>query len=137
MKRTIITAATIAAIAMELTAGPASASKPKLTGEAKLAQMLEGREAGKPVNCLPLGSATETRIIDKTAIVYRYGNTLYVNRPSNPSSLDDGDIMVTQQTSGQLCRLDSVRLIDQASRFFTGFVALEDFVPYRKVASAN
>jgi hypothetical protein len=30
-----------------------------------------------------------------------------------------------------------VQLIDRTSRFYSGFVALQDFVPYKKVASAK
>jgi hypothetical protein len=137
MNSKLIAAVTLAATTIGLVATPAMAKKPKLTGEAKLAKMLEGREAGKPTNCLPLGPTQESTIIDKTAIVYRYGSTLYVNRPSNAESLDDDDILLTRQTTGQLCRLDSVQLIDRTSRFYSGFVALQDFVPYKKVASAK
>ena len=137
MNRNIIAAVTLAATTACLALTPAVAKTPRLTGEAKLAKMLEGREPGKPTNCLPLGPTQESRIIDKTAIVYRYGGTLYVNRPSNPESLDSDDILLTRQTSGQLCRLDSVQLIDRTSRMYSGFVALQDFVPYTKVASAK
>jgi len=136
MKRTILAAIVTAATLVATSAAPAMAAKPRLTGEAKLAKMLEGREAGQPVRCLPLGSSTDTTVIDKTAIVYRYGNTLYVNRPTNARSLDDDDILVTVLTTGQLCRLDTVQLRDRTSHFYSGFVGLEDFVPYRKVASA-
>jgi hypothetical protein len=138
MKKPIITAVAVFAALTGLATAPALA-KEKLTGEAKLAKILDGREAGKPVNCLPLGQAQSTQVIDKTAIVYKYGSTFYVNRPANPESLDDDDIMVTRQTSGQLCRLDSVQLRDRSSFFYSGFVALQDFVPYRKakVASAR
>ena len=59
---------------------------------------------------------------------------IYVNRPSNPRSLDDDDIMVTKPTGSQLCRLDTVRLHDRSGFWFSGFVGLEQFVPYRKVA---
>ena len=138
MTKNIIATVTMAALAVGLSASSATAAnKPRLTGEAKLVKMLEGRQPDKPVSCLPLGSATETRIIDKTAIVYRFGSTLYVNRPSNASSLNDDDILVTRQTSPQLCRLDTVQLQDRSTFFYSGFVGLQDFVPYRKVASAN
>lgn len=138
MKSKIVAAAVLAATAMGLVASPASAAKTeKLTGEAELAKMLEGREAGKPLSCLPIGQASETRVIDKTAIVYRVGSTLYVNRPTNPDSLDDDDILVTRLATGRPCRLDLVNLVDRTSRFQTGFVGLQDFVPYRKVASAR
>ncbi len=54
-----------------------------------------------------------------------------------PNSLDDDDIMVTRLHTSQLCRLDTVRLHDRTGFHFTGFVGLEDFVPYRKVDRAN
>lgn len=127
------------AVAASLLAAPAAQARDKLTGEEKLAKMLEGREAGKPVSCIPSYQASETRVIDKTAIVYRIGGTLYVNRPSNADTLDDDDILVTKLHTSQLCRLDTVQLHDRSGFFWNGFVGLTDFVPYRKtkVASAN
>ena len=128
-----------AAIAMmvaaaTLVSAPALQAKPKLTGEEKLAQMLEGRVAGDPVDCITLSGSRDARIIDKTAIVYGRGTTIYVNRPSNASALDNDDVMVTKLHTGQLCKLDTVQLHDRSSHFWNGFVGLEQFVPYRKVA---
>ena len=108
-----------------------------LTGEAKLAKILEGRVPGKPVDCISLFASRETRIIDKTAIVYDSGRTIYVNRPSNAKALDSDDILVTRPTAGQLCKLDTVRLHDRSGFWYSGFVGLEQFVPYRKVAARN
>ena len=126
--------ALLLAAAGALLAGPALQAKQRLTGEEQLAKLLEGREAGQPVSCIPLHRTNESRIIDKTAIVYDSGNTIYVNRPRDASSLDDDDVMVTTLHTGQLCRLDVVRMHDRSNFFYTGFVGLEDFVPYRKVA---
>ncbi|AIT80588.1 hypothetical protein [Novosphingobium pentaromativorans] len=125
------------AVAATLLAAPVADARTKLTGEEQLAKMLDGREAGKPVNCIPSYMAQDTRVIDKTAIVYRVGRTLYVNRPSNADSLDDDDILVTKLHSSQLCRLDTVQLHDRGSHFWNGFVGLQDFVPYTKIASAK
>ena len=102
-------------------------------GEAELARMLAGRVPGKPVDCIDLRSAGSSRIIDRTAIVYDSGRTLYVNRPrSGASSLDSDDILVTRTFGSQLCRLDTVRLVDRGSRISSGFVALDKFVPYAR-----
>lgn len=120
-----------------LLAAPAVAAKGKPTGEEKLAKLLEGREAGKPVNCIPLFATRSSRIIDKTAIVYDNGNVIYVNRPRHPESLDDDDVMVTNLYSSQLCRLDTVRLHDRTGFWFNGFVGLEQFVPYRRIAARD
>ena len=118
-----------------LLSGPALQAKaPKLTGEEKLAKLLEGREAGEPVSCISTHNTRDARIIDKTAIVYDTGRVIYVNRPNGARSLDDDDIMVTRLHGSQLCRLDTVQMRDRSSFFYSGFVGLEDFVPYRKVA---
>src|SRR3546814_14189161 len=74
-----------------------AAAKEKLTGEAKLSKMLEGRVAGEPQDCISLPAASSSEVIDKTAIVYRIGSTLWVNRPrSGAESLDADDILVTK-----------------------------------------
>ena len=129
--------ALVLAAGAALLAGPALQAKERLTGEQQLAKLLEGREAGQPVSCIPLSSTSDSRIIDKTAIVYDSGRTIYVNRPRYPDSLDSDDIMVTVLHTSQLCRLDTVKLHDRSGFFFTGFVGLEDFVPYRRVDRAN
>ncbi len=129
--------ALVLAAGAALLAGPALQAKERLTGEQQLAKLLEGREAGQPVSCIPLSSTSDSRIIDKTAIVYDSGRTIYVNRPRYPDSLDSDDIMVTVLHTSELCRLDTVKLHDRSGFFFTGFVGLEDFVPYRRVERAN
>jgi hypothetical protein len=134
---------TIAAILTAATVLSLSASadaRPRLSPEAKLAKMLDGRVAGQPQDCIYLPSVHGTRIIDKTAIVYESGRTLWVNRPrSGASSLDDDDILVTDLhgSGSQLCSIDIVRLHDRTSHFYSGFVGLGEFVPYRKVRSAS
>lgn len=117
-----------------LLAGPAVQAKPKLTGEEKLAKMLEGRVAGEPVDCISLHQTRNARIIDKTAIVYDSGSTIYVNRPVNADKLDDNDVMVTKLHTSQLCSIDTVHLHDRTGHWWSGFVGLDQFVPYRKVA---
>jgi len=116
-----------------LLAAPALHAKPKLTGEQQLAKLLEGREAGTPVDCLPLSDTRDAKIIDKTAIVYGSGRVIYVNRPTNADSLDDDDIMVTELHTSQLCKIDTVKLHDRTSHMFSGFVGLNEFVPYRRI----
>ena len=123
----------IAVLALTAAASGA-ATAASLPPEALLARMLEGRVAGKPVSCISQYNIRSAEIIDGTAIVYRVGSKLYVNRPrSGASWLDRDDILATRTVGSQLCRVDSVRLIDRASRFPTGFVMLGDFVPYTRV----
>lgn len=123
-----------AAAALVAGVGAAQAA-PRLTGEARLAKMLEGRVAGPPVDCISLLDSQDTQIIDHTAIVYGSGRTIYVNRPNNARDLDSDDIMVTHPTGSQLCKLDAVHMRDRTSHMFSGFVTLEKFVPYRRIGS--
>ena len=124
----LITAAAVAA-------APAATAREKLEPEAELAKLLEGRVAGEPQNCIPLSTARSSQIIDKTAIVYRIGNTLWVNRPKNADSLDDDDVLVTKTTTSQLCSIDTVELHDRSSHMYNGFVSLGEFTPYRRAGS--
>ena len=127
----IFAAAVLAAI-------PATASaREKLAPEDQLAKLLEGRIAGEPQNCITLSMARSSQVIDKTAIVYRVGSTLWVNRPDGgASSLDDDDVLVLKTSGSQLCSIDTLELHDRASHMYNGFVSLGEFVPYRKVDTA-
>lgn len=126
--------------AAALLAGPALQAKPRLTPQQELAKLLEGREPGKPTNCLSSFDTREMRVLDKTAIVYGRGNTIWVNVPKNADDLDDDEVMVTKTYGSQLCSLDIVHTMDRTSHLTTGFISLGEFVPYRrvpKVAKAN
>jgi len=127
--------ALLAVAATALVAGPALQAKPRMSGEQELDRMLEGRVAGQPVSCISLSDSHDARIINGTAIVYGSGRTIYVNRPRDPRDLDRDDVMVSEiHGSSQLCRLDAVRMHDRSGGYFRGFVSLENFVPYRRVA---
>jgi len=124
---------TLAAAGLMLTAIPAlAADQLAQRGETALAKRLEGRIAGKPVSCLTLRDARASEIFDRTAIVYESGSKLYVNRPTDASSLDNDDILVTRVYGSQLCRSDPINLISRGGGFMHGFVILNDFVPYTK-----
>ena len=53
------------------------------------------------------------------------------------SDLDNDDILVTNLHGSSLCSIDIVHLQDRYSNFYSGFVGLGEFVPYRKVAAVN
>jgi hypothetical protein len=132
--RKLATALTAAAM---LLGGTALEAKPKLTPEQRLEKLLEGREAGKPVHCLPMWQTSEMEIIDHVAIVYGRGETIWVNRPKDPKYLDSDDILVTRTYGTELCDLDIVHTIDRSSHFTTGFISLGEFVPYKRVKPAE
>jgi hypothetical protein len=128
------------ALGAALIAAPATALSPKAQAkaEARLAKVLEGRTAGKPVNCINLRDIQSTEIIDGTAIVYRTSSRrLYLNRPVGGTSLDSDDILVTNTYGSQLCSIDTVRLVNRVAQFPRGFVSLGEFVPYTRDAAGK
>ena len=130
-----IAIAIVAAAAM-LT-GPALEARPNLTPEQRLDKLLDGRVAGKPVSCISQFDSREMQVLDKTAIVYGWGNTIWVNTPRNAQDLDDDDILVTRTSGSHLCSLDIVNTLDRTAGFFNGSISLGQFVPYRRVAKTN
>jgi hypothetical protein len=118
---------------------PAQAGSPDpAKGERELARVLEGRVAGEPVDCIDLHRIRSSRIINRTAIVYDAGGTLYVNRPrAGARSLKDWDVMVTRPFGSRLCRVDTVQMYSPGSTMFGGVVFLGDFVPYKRVQRAS
>ncbi len=103
--------------------------------EAELERALAGRVAGEPVQCIDLHRVQSSRVITDTAILYRAGSVIYVNRPdAGADSLNRSDTMVTRLFgSNRLCNVDTVTMVDPVSGTFTGVVFLGDFVPYRRV----
>jgi hypothetical protein len=124
--------ALLVAMAGSLLAAPALQAKPQRSGEEQLAKMLQGREAGEPRHCISTFGNTSLQIIDKTAIVYHDGRTIWVNRTGNPASLDDDDVLVIRRYGSDLCRLDDVKAVARSTGMLRSQVLLEDFVPYRK-----
>ena len=116
--------------------GVAEAKRPD--PEAALANALRDRVAGTPVSCIDLHRIRSSRIIDGTAILYVAGSVIYVNRPANGAEeLTQWDTMVTRTNTSQLCNVDTVTMVDRTSQSFQGVVFLGDFVPYRRVSTAD
>ncbi|WP_375291071.1 hypothetical protein [Qipengyuania sp.] len=126
-------AAILTAAAMALSAGPVTAGD-RPTGEEKLAKLIEGRTAGEPKSCIAMFGNRNLTVIDKTAIVYKDGSRVWVNRTANPESIDDSDVLVIRKhgSGSSLCRTDMVTTADRTTGMFSGIVSLVDFVPYEK-----
>lgn len=109
-------------------------ASPRQSGEQRLAEMLEGRTAGAPLDCVRTMPNTDLTVIDGTAIVIRRGSTLYVNRTQDPASLDEDDYLVLKRfgDAGQLCSVDTMTSFDRGSNIYSGNVFLTEFVPYTK-----
>ena len=127
-----IALALAAAATMALTAGPSTAGE-RLSGDAKLAKLLEGRVAGEPRSCINTRVNQNSEVIDGTAVVYGRGRTIWVNVPENAQDLDDNDALLIRQFGPQLCRQDIVTTFNPFGGFYTGNVFLRDFVPYTRV----
>ena len=107
-------------------------------GEKELAELLEGRVAGEPQTCIRQLPSDHVKAIDKTAYVYGRGNTIYVQRTSNPERIDDRDVLVSRRfSSTQLCRTDVTNTVDPMNGMFTGTIFFEDFIPYTRVDEDN
>lgn len=124
----------LAAALLATTVGASAATDEAYAkGEARLAKLLEGRDAGKPVSCVPVQlDGQRMQVIEGTAIVYDAGSTIYVARPDDPKSLDADNILVINRFGSQLCKQDVIRTVDRYSGFTTGVVFLGDFTPYKK-----
>ena len=133
MRKIAIALATAAA----LLAGPSLEARSRLTPQQELDKLTAGRVPGQPVHCLSNFQTREMRVLDKTAIVYGWGNTIWVNVPRNAQDLDDDNIVVTRSSSSELCDLDIVTTVDRSAGMFNGTISLGQFVPYRRVASTR
>lgn len=132
MRKNIGTLAVLAAAA-GLVAAPLEASRP--SGEERLAKLIEGRVVGEPRRCISTTGNHNLTIIDKTAIVYKDGRRVWVNRTAHPEDIDEDDILVIRKFSGSsLCRTDMITLADRYSGMFSGAIFLGDFVPYEKAS---
>lgn len=129
MRKIIATLAVIAAAA-GLVAAPIEAGR--LSGEERLAKLLDGRSAGSPKDCIFTSATRPLTVIDKTAIVYQQGGRVWVNRTAHPEDLDDDDVLVIRRYGSNLCRTDIITQVDRLSGMFTGAVFLTEFVPYEK-----
>lgn len=128
-----ILACTIAA-AFAVGSVPLAAETRAERGEARLAEMIEGRVAGEARSCISAMNSNRIQVIDNVGIVYEGGDTVWVARVTDPRQLDSFDVPVIERNGSQLCRTDIIRTVDRSSGMFTGVVFLDDFVPYTRPA---
>ncbi len=129
---------------LALTAGGSAGAK---TGEAKLstreakelASALDGKVAGKPVNCVSSFQGSNLRAIGNNTLVYKVSKKLTYrnNLLGTCNGLSFGDTLVLKVFGSQYCRGDIAQVVDLQSGALTGSCALGDFVPYTAPASAG
>jgi hypothetical protein len=101
--------------------------------KASLEQLLNGRQAGKPLECLSLRTVRSSTIIEGKAVVFHAQGTLYVNQPQAGAEwLVRDKAILTNSDSGRICRGEVVELFDATTGVQSGSVFLGRFVPYRK-----
>lgn len=106
-------------------------------GEAELARMLEGRQAGEPLRCIrSLGFGQPMRTIDGTAYVFGRGDTIYVQRTTRPQDISRRfalSIKRLETTSGvEICRTDVAETFERGLGVPRASVIFEDFIPYTR-----
>jgi hypothetical protein len=101
-------------------------------GQSKLARMLDGRTAGAPVQCLNRFQRRHMEVVDRTAMVFRDGDTLYVNRPEGVSFLGWDDVPVFKIWGDQLCSKDIAELRDRYTGMHGATLVMNEFIPYKR-----
>lgn len=127
-------AASAPVLALTAQEKPAAPTK----GEAELAQLLEGREAGAPVRCIRrIGSGQPMHTINGTAYIFREGDTLYVQRTTRPQDISKRfglSIKRLGTTSAvEMCRTDLAETFDRGLGVPRASVIFENFIPYRRI----
>jgi hypothetical protein len=105
-----------------------------------LAKELDGKIAGKPLNCISDFNGTNLVKVSDDILLYRVsGNLVYKNnlRSSCPGLARDNDIVVSEQFGSQKCRGDIIKLVDRTSGIPGPVCSLGEFVPYRKDKTAG
>ena len=134
----IFRTATLALAALALSAPAHAQEAPAAPENAELARLLEGRVAGEPTDCVPTRVNARMYIIDKTALIYDTGRTLYVNYTRYPEVLDSNDVILIRENFPRLCQTTHIELRDPfAPGFSNGSIFLTDFIPYKRASNAD
>lgn len=114
------------------TSSEMSASR-QAEASAALAKELDGRVAGKPVNCIGNSTSTRPMVIDENTVLYREGgrvwrNTLVAACPR----LTPYNTMIVEVQGGQLCRNDRFRVLEPGTTIPGPYCRFGQFVPYER-----
>jgi len=135
MKKFLAVATALAVLATGATGVQARTGQER--GEARLAEMLEGYQAGTPVSCISAMRSNRLEVIPFVGLVYDAGDTIYVARATQPRMLSHDDVPVIERNTSQLCRHDVMRTVDRYVPSISGVLFIEDFVPYHRTAEHN
>lgn len=110
---------------------------PTRTAEAQRTyeQLLAGKVAQRPINCLPSYRAEDMVRIDDETVAFRNGGTVYVARMRNACTglTSPQTALVTHETvGGGPCSGDIAQVLDTSARMPVGSCTWGDFVPYTR-----
>jgi hypothetical protein len=101
--------------------------------EADLSCELAGRTAGPAQNCVPASAGDSLVARDSRTLVYRRGDTIWVNRLTVPCpGLDPMSTLIVEVHGSTHCRGDHVRSIEPGQSLAGPICVLGTFTPYRR-----
>lgn len=134
--------ATIPALLLAAVAVSASAKAPEPVkldpDEAKaLAKALDGKGAGKPVDCVSSIMGDRLRAVGDHTLIYKVNKQLTYRNDlvGTCHGLSFGDTLVLKVFGSQYCRGDIARVVNLTNGTLTGSCSLGDFVPYSAPAA--
>jgi hypothetical protein len=101
----------------------------------ELAEALQGRTPGAPVDCIRNFPTTQMHIIDDSTILFQEGGTVYLQRPvvgCNGIASGANTLVTKPFGVNQLCRGDINQLVNLSSGVQGGACVFSEFVPYTR-----
>jgi hypothetical protein len=126
-----------AGVLASCTTAPPPNSMRSAHGQQQFEQLLAGKVAQAPLNCLPPLQGNDMRVIDQETLIFRSpgGSRVYLaHMPGGGcTNLTDGGpyTLVTKlRGSSTLCHGDIAQVVDTMSHTMVGSCVFGDFVPY-------
>ena len=120
-------------ILLALSACVAAEEGPSAREEAELAEELEGRTAGEPEECVPARQGQALAVRDRRTLVYRDGDTLWVNRlEADCPGIDPFGQLIVEAHGSRYCRNDRIRGLETGSSIPGPWCRLNTFTPWRR-----
>lgn len=116
-----------------LTAACAATGIGPSSGETDLASELAGRNSGAPIECVAMSSGSNLVPRGRQALVYRRGDTIWVNRLTAACpGLDEMSQIVIEVQGSRYCRGDHFRTREPGLGIPGPICVLGSFTPYRR-----
>jgi hypothetical protein len=134
MRRILFSAVMVAMASAALAADRPGAAARAADDEARLAEVIAGRTAGPPQQCVQQRLLGGNRGFGENVIVFGgAGRTIYVNHTNGPCPrIDDWNTLVVRTTGSSLCANDLIHVVDLQSGVDYGACSLGDFTPFRR-----